>query len=94
MRPQWSGGRPEWGGDTARMGRRYGSNGAAERPEWSGGAAGPGKSPRFGENQSSSSLSTAMKASLGSSTEPMRRIFFLPSFCFSSSFFLRLMSPP
>ena len=34
------------------------------------------------------------KASLGTSTEPTRRIRFLPSFCFSSSFFLRLISPP
>ena len=43
---------------------------------------------------SSSSLSTAMKASVGICTVPRLRIFFLPSFCFSSSFFLRVMSPP
>ena len=43
---------------------------------------------------SSSSLRTAMKASVGSCTLPRERIFFLPSFCFSSSFFLRVMSPP
>ena len=43
---------------------------------------------------SSSSLRTAMKASVGSWTEPRLRIFFLPSFCFSSSFFFRVMSPP
>ena len=43
---------------------------------------------------SSSSLRTAMKASVGSWTEPRERIFFLPSFCFSSSFFLRVISPP
>ena len=35
-----------------------------------------------------------MKASVGSWTVPKVRIFFLPSFCFSSSFFLRVMSPP
>jgi hypothetical protein len=41
-----------------------------------------------------STLRTARKASWGSSTRPtffMRR---LPSFCFSRSFFLRVMSPP
>ena len=43
---------------------------------------------------SSSSLSTAIKASVGSCTVPRVRIFFLPSFCFSSSFFFRVMSPP
>ena len=42
----------------------------------------------------SSNLRTAMKASVGSWTVPRVRIFFLPSFCFSSSFFFRLMSPP
>ena len=42
----------------------------------------------------SSSLSTARKASVGIWTEPRERIFFLPSFCFSSSFFFRVMSPP
>ena len=30
----------------------------------------------------------------GRETEPSWRIFFLPSFCFSSSFFLREISPP
>ena len=43
---------------------------------------------------SSSSLSTAIKASVGSCTVPRVRIFFLPSFCFSSSFFFRVISPP
>ena len=42
----------------------------------------------------SSSLSTARNASVGIWTVPSWRIFFLPSFCFSSSFFLRVMSPP
>ena len=42
----------------------------------------------------SSSLSTAINASVGSCTLPRLRIFFLPSFCFSSSFFFRVMSPP
>ena len=31
---------------------------------------------------------------VGSWTVPRLRIFFLPSFCFSSSFFFRVMSPP
>ena len=43
---------------------------------------------------SSSSFKTAIKASVGIWTEPRERIFFLPSFCFSSSFFFRVMSPP
>ena len=42
----------------------------------------------------SSSFSTATKASWGTATVPRERIFFLPSFCFSSSFFFRVMSPP
>ena len=37
---------------------------------------------------------TAMNASDGTATLPTWRMRFLPSFCFSSSFFLRLMSPP
>ena len=47
-----------------------------------------------GGNQSSSSFSTAIKASEGTETVPKVRIRFLPSFCFSSSFFFRVMSPP
>ena len=43
---------------------------------------------------SSSNLSTAINASVGICTVPRLRIFFLPSFCFSSSFFFRVMSPP
>ena len=43
---------------------------------------------------SSSSLRTAMNASGDTCTEPSWRIFFLPSFCFSSSFFFRVISPP
>ena len=39
-------------------------------------------------------FSTLKKASLGTSTLPMSFIFFLPSFCFSSSLRLRVMSPP
>ena len=35
-----------------------------------------------------------MKASEGMETEPKLRIRFLPSFCFSRSFFFRVMSPP
>ena len=42
----------------------------------------------------SSIFSTCMNASLGISTVPNWRMRFLPSFCFSSSFFLREISPP
>lgn len=38
--------------------------------------------------------SAAMKASCGTSTEPMLFMRFLPSFCFSRSLRLREMSPP
>ena len=38
--------------------------------------------------------STWMKASCGMLTRPMLFIRFLPSFCFSSSLRLRVMSPP
>ncbi len=40
------------------------------------------------------SLSTAIKASWGTSTLPMAFMRFLPLACFCSSFFLREMSPP
>ncbi len=39
-------------------------------------------------------FSALMKASCGIDTLPNSRIFFLPFFCFSSSFFLRVISPP
>ena len=42
----------------------------------------------------SSSLRAEMKTSPGTSTRPIVFIFFLPSFCFSSSLRLRVMSPP
>src|SRR6185369_16943662 len=42
----------------------------------------------------SSICRTARKASCGISTEPTCFMRFLPSFCFSRSFFLRVMSPP
>ena len=41
-----------------------------------------------------STFSAAMNASCGMSTLPNCRIFFLPSFCFSRSLRLRVMSPP
>ena len=41
-----------------------------------------------------SNFKMVMNASLGTSTEPIWRMRFFPSFCFSSSFFLRVMSPP
>ena len=42
----------------------------------------------------SSSFNTARNASVGTFTDPRLRIRFLPSFCFSSSFFFRVTSPP
>ncbi len=42
----------------------------------------------------SSSFSTDRNASVGIETVPSWRIFFLPSFCFSRSFFFLVMSPP
>ena len=56
--------------------------------------AGPQRAKTRCSGPHSSSFSTAMKASVGSCTVPNVRIFFLPSFCFSRSFFFRLMSPP
>ena len=41
-----------------------------------------------------SEVSAAMKASWGTSTRPIDFIRFLPSFCFSSSLRLRVISPP
>ncbi|CAM5602557.1 hypothetical protein RLIN73S_00188 [Rhodanobacter lindaniclasticus] len=41
-----------------------------------------------------STFNTARKASWGISTRPTCFMRFLPSFCFSSNFFLRLTSPP
>ena len=42
----------------------------------------------------SSSLSAETNASWGTSTRPIDFIRFLPSFCFSNSLCLRVMSPP
>src|ERR1019366_6543808 len=47
-----------------------------------------------GSGAQSSSRNAETKASWGTSTRPMLFIFFLPSFCFSRSFRLRVMSPP
>ena len=64
--------------------------GAKRRPA----VRGPRKAKRKCSAYSSSSLRTAINASVGNCTVPRVRIFFLPSFCFSSSFFFRVMSPP
>ena len=45
-------------------------------------------------HHSSSSFNTLMNAFCGISTLPIWRILFLPSFCFSSSFFFLVISPP
>src|SRR5262249_22172184 len=47
-----------------------------------------------GHRDESPRLSTARKASCGTSTAPTRFIRFFPAFCFSSSFRFRVMSPP
>jgi hypothetical protein len=54
-------------------------------------SARPGKTA---EVDQLSTFNAAMKASCGMSTLPNCRIFFLPSFCFSRSLRLRVMSPP
>jgi len=57
----------------------------------------PYQASRLSAGRARSQLSTfsaAMKASCGMSTLPNCRIFFLPSFCFSRSFRLRVTSPP
>src|SRR5690606_29639124 len=48
----------------------------------------------FSLSADASEDSAAMKASCGTSTRPMVFMRFLPSFCFSSSLRLRVMSPP
>lgn len=75
----------------ARPGSRQGS-----RPLGTGALSPPSPATRyfFFASPSESEDSTAMKASCGTSTLPTIFIRFLPSFCFSSSFRLREMSPP
>ena len=65
---------------------------AAERRHGRSAAAVMGR-PSSGRHQSSS-LRAEMNTSPGTSTRPIDFIFFLPSFCFSSSLRLRVMSPP
>ena len=50
--------------------------------------------PQSDAPRQTSTFSAAMNASCGMSTLPNWRIFFLPSFCFSRSFRLRVTSPP
>ena len=67
-------------------------------------AATPARAEKFGKNNSdpisragghlSPTCRIARNASCGISTLPTDFIRFLPAFCFSSSFFLRVMSPP
>ena len=54
---------------------------------------GAGKCPYF-LSELVSEDRAATKASCGTSTRPMDFMRFLPTFCFSSSLRLRLMSPP
>ena len=54
----------------------------------------PGPVGIDGDVLHSSIFRTAMNASEGTDTVPNVRMRFLPSFCFSSSLRLRLMSPP
>ncbi len=53
-----------------------------------------GRAAHFFRSPSAPVDSAAMKASCGTSTRPIVFIRFLPSFCFSSSLRLRVMSPP
>ncbi len=53
-----------------------------------------GSKSRAAENQHQLVFSTSMKASWGIFTVPIAFIRFLPSFCFSRSLRLRVMSPP
>ena len=58
----------------------------------------PGEDGQYEQDQGKVHLSStcriARKASCGISTVPTCFMRFLPAFCFSSSFFLRVMSPP
>ncbi len=71
--------RAGWGGSRSRSRRTWRHRKGRERK---------GRSPY------SSSLSRDRKASWGTSTAPTIFIRFFPSFCFSRSFLLRVMSPP
>jgi hypothetical protein len=53
-----------------------------------------GSSSLSGRAYFSPTCRIARNASCGISTLPTAFIRFLPAFCFSSSFFLRVMSPP
>ncbi len=82
-------------GPPAVVGHRDGrSRGAAEPTGPGVRAAGAGYFLPAGLASAESEESAAMKASWGTSTRPTIFIRFLPSFCFSSSLRLRLMSPP
>src|SRR5690606_13613054 len=68
----------------------------AEVARWSGGCRGVAHGYFFLplSEPSSDVLNAAMKASGGTSTDPMFFMRFFPAFCFSSSLRLREMSPP
>jgi hypothetical protein len=70
---------------------RTGSAQGARRGPAAGGCSGRSTGPT---GDQSSSFRAETKASWGTSTRPMFFIFFFPSFCFSSSLRLRVMSPP
>ena len=61
---------------------------------WRCGAPASGYHPRHTRRRCRLVFVQFEKASWGTSTVPRLRIRFLPSFCFSSSFFFRVMSPP
>ena len=63
------------------------------RGSFSGSLQSESRPPRV-HSYSSSSFNTAMNASDGTATVPNVRMRFLPSFCFSRSFFFRVISPP
>ena len=67
-----------------------GPPGPAAFPEKTAPPGGAGRAHFFGASE----VSAATKASCGTSTRPIDFIRFFPSFCFSSSLRLRVMSPP
>lgn len=76
-------------GITAKRGTGHGLTWRGGRGNPDAGRGGGGRYPH-----SSRVSSTARKAFCGTFTLPIVRIRFFPSFCFSKSFRLRVMSPP
>ena len=78
----------------AKQGRRLAVRPSADARATATSIAERGRYSADASTTQSSSLSAEMNTSPGTSTRPIDFIFFLPSFCFSSSLRLRVMSPP